>query len=73
MKICYMLQRYYLNKACIVYPNYEINYIINVRLSLWYSKVRNRKLGTFDICPPYSSGFYLRIEKREKICENVQK
>ena len=36
MKICYMLQRYYLNKACIVYPNYEIKYILNVRLSLWY-------------------------------------
>ena len=41
-----MLQRCQLNKACIVYPNYEINYIINVRLSLWCF---NKK---YEICTP---------------------
>ena len=60
-----------------MYTNYEINYIINVRLSLWYSKVRNRKLGTFDIyipkVPDFLYIFGTKLKNREKymkMCKN---
>ena len=29
-------------------------------------------VGTFDICPTYSSGFYIRIEKKKKYVKNMK-